>query len=210
MPGRGLSPRGRGNPRRHACLSSPTAVAGEPRWIRHRRVYPRAGGGTIVVPRTSAGSRRAGGGTVMRGRSANRQGLSPRGRGNLHIGRPIVGGSIPARAGEPCTFLKAPARAGEPWRPSQRVYPRAGGGTAIKVEVEGLERSPTIWDTRAMIRIGSIPARAGDRRRQVHASSVGSIPARAGEPGSPRWFGCGPPVKGLSPRGRGNPWLPSP
>ena len=91
----GLSPRGRGN------LSLPTlpvwplrsipAWAGEPAagglsllllWV-----YPRVGGGTFICSLSQ---------TYL-------QGLSPRGRGNLHAGRRSCPGwgSIPAWAGEP-------------------------------------------------------------------------------------------------------------
>ena len=111
----GLSPRGRGNrPVRldgHDARRSIPARAGEPSRAPSRAavpgVYPRAGGGTTILA--------SGAGSVS--------GLSPRGRGNRFPPRAmlIVGGSIPARAGEPTT-------AG-PTSVSLKVYPRAGGGT---------------------------------------------------------------------------------
>ena len=70
-------------------------------------VYPRTGGGTGLAPV----QRRPG------------MGLSPHGRGNRPRCAPFPprGGSIPARAGEPCQQ--------EPWSARSRVYPRTGGGT---------------------------------------------------------------------------------
>ena len=111
----GLSPRVRGNPGggfngRRPARSIP-ARAGEP--VGHSnlpvnyRVYPRACGGTghesfvhFVI-----------------------HGLSPRVRGNRgHTAHRLrAGGSIPARAGEPCSPCIL--------IPTQRVYPRACGGT---------------------------------------------------------------------------------
>ncbi len=91
----GLSPRGRGNRRRHAGehppLGSIPAWAGKPPTRRRRRhrwwVYPRVGGET---------------GLVVWGIN-RKQGLSPRGRGNLVAGGFQVNleGSIPAWAGKP-------------------------------------------------------------------------------------------------------------
>ena len=111
----GLSPRLRGNlhigngPR--AILRSIPALAGEPKlqsicWA-HRRVYPRACGGTFEA----------------KGIPPAMAGLSPRLRGNLRpvTTNPFKGRSIPALAGEP-SKRKA-------YRQQWRVYPRACGGT---------------------------------------------------------------------------------
>ena len=153
----GLSPRVRGNPAEDAAPAvkqgSIPARAGEPR-LRccltvHRRVYPRACGGTGTAPAfedTTEGLSRACGGT-RRARSHRSPicGLSPRVRGNppTHIPRPhservyarVVRGSIPP--GRPC----GPRQAGlSPRVPGNRcsdrispefagVYPRACGGT---------------------------------------------------------------------------------
>ena len=114
----GLSPRGRGN---LLCLvsglirpGSIPAWAGEPATLQSVgasvRVYPRVGGGTILVVLLAI----------------DMMGLSPRGRGNLPPNKaPLVGqGSIPAWAGEP-------RRGSMPAR-SSGVYPRVGGGTPEK------------------------------------------------------------------------------
>ena len=93
--GLGLSPRVRGNPRTWTCRSRRTgsipACAGEPPWTASgtpcTRVYPRVCGGT---------------GGTFDGSAASR-GLSPRVRGNREqqdVHR-VLGGSIPACAGEP-------------------------------------------------------------------------------------------------------------
>ena len=118
-PTRGLSPRVRGNPalgsRYPEQGGSIPARAGEPtcgpRSTRWNSVYPRACGGTT----------RCGVITV------EALGLSPRVRGNLQGVADLFDGegSIPARAGEPsrrCTK-----------RQSERVYPRACGGTVAEV-----------------------------------------------------------------------------
>ena len=113
----GLSPRRRGNLEAAGAVTHMTgsipAQAGEPGAMgvdsRRARVYPRAGGGTapddIAVRKV--------------------RGLSPRWRGNRLHGVPelVEVGSIPAQAGEP-----APVRS---CSTSARVYPRAGGGTAL-------------------------------------------------------------------------------
>ncbi len=114
-PGRGLSPRGRGNhyaDREPAAGSrSIPAWAGEPDRTHGgnhgKRVYPRVGGGTPPA----------------RPAIAETSGLSPRGRGNPKGGQDLLGrgGSIPAWAGEP------PLSPLSPFAPG--VYPRVGGGT---------------------------------------------------------------------------------
>ena len=110
----GLSPRGRGSRggtagarRRQGSIP---ARAGEPPVLIcaciPTRVYPRAGGGALMV----AADASSGWGLSPRGRGSPRQvpGLRPR-----H-------GSIPARAGEPATTRRKARNRG--------VYPRAGGG----------------------------------------------------------------------------------
>ena len=152
-------------------------------------VYPRTCGGTAGAWPTDEKS----------------LGLSPHVRGNP---RPLPTwrrrtGSIPARAGEPCT----PGRSAR-WR---RVYPRTCGGTS---DSPGSTESP-----------GGLSPHV--RGNQLHWSplvaSLRSIPARAGEP---RFFSpcdrsgevyprtCGGTMRaktpehvaeGLSPHVRGNP-----
>ena len=221
---RGLSPRRRGNRRslleHHRETGSIPAQAGEPRsrCLRsaRRRVYPRAGGGTMfsasiahgeegLSPRRR-GNPRAGGGTGIPGaRRLALQGLSPRRRGNrIEVERIVAHvGSIPAQAGEPLFF--------DSDLPANWVYPRAGGGTAdwaaISERIRGLS-----------------PRRRGNRRASAGCGTGGgSIPAQAGEPWrSNAWCrrrrvypraggGTSRPTRarrapsGLSPRRRGNP-----
>ena len=193
----GLSPRVRGNPAaapgRRARVGSIPAGAGQPpctsRPWRCSRVYPRGCGAT------------------RRDRPARseRRGLSPRVRGNRQIDFDVTRGnrSIPAGAGQPC-----PASARNPRR---RVYPRGCGATAaIASRISALAGlSPRVRGNPQRLR--------GDR------GADGSIPAGAGQPrtrswsGSWRWVyprGCGAtpcrtvelaPLRGLSPRVRGNP-----
>ena len=151
----GLSPRVRGNPGPVQPggdgAGSIPARAGEPAAARdqnhHRRVYPRACGGTSH--RTE--------------RAPRRSGLSPRVRGNLLLpeGGGLVARSIPARAGEP------PSRRTRPRE--RKVYPRACGGTIPAPEplVPGMGLSPRVrgnHDGRVAANDlrGSIPARAGE------------------------------------------------
>ena len=192
----GLSPRERGN--RSATVGSVVVVrsiparAGEPRrraapgWP--RAVYPRASGGTVAT----------------RIRLAEREGLSPRERGNPDPSDLLPAGlrSIPARAGEP----RPCGRGGRP----QRVYPRASGGTT----------SPSVGVSSSN---GLSPRERGNHHARLHdGPSARSIPARAGEPDGgccglcegtvyPRASGGTPTdaltqtvAQGLSPRERGN------
>ena len=199
---RGLSPRGRGNPRLGPRpgpgQGSIPAWAGEPGChrgtCRSWRVYPRVGGGTAAV--LCAACRITG--------------LSPRGRGNpdVHPHERVFEGSIPAWAGEPRSLTIARSI---PW-----VYPRVGGGTET-----GTKREPSP--------IGLSPRGRGNPSPNSSArSDTRSIPAWAGEPTEvvvwavisgvyPRVGGGTGGVKcsltfcgGLSPRGRGNPLLPEP
>ena len=173
---RGLSPRVRGNrPNIYYCSSgrgSIPARAGEPRGaVQNRansRVYPRACGGTIANV----------------GIDINKQGLSPRVRGNPKP-TPVSNStlrSIPARAGEPGYVV---------YRcPRYRVYPRACGGTlelshevltAVGLSPRVRGNPPLCGSSVALAR--SIPARAGNPALRAGAhSSTRSIPARAGEP----------------------------
>ncbi len=113
----GLSPRGRGNhpihPATQAHKGPIPAWAGEPTGgcpaHAHAGAYPRVGGGTFDDASKGIDS----------------QGLSPRGRGNLH-----------SRVRELASKRPIPAWAGEPeygltHRKYGRAYPRVGGGTAV-------------------------------------------------------------------------------
>ena len=154
--GKGLSPRGRGNPGGAVTGIAPygsiPAWAGEPQgspyWVTLGRVYPRVGGGTncdgplpVCAP-----------------------GLSPRGRGNRReeSGTRPHQGSIPAWAGEPHT-RRAQVE-------MSRVYPRVGGGTGdLKAHRRGKK--------------GLSPRGRGNHLIFAGWSrQVGSIPAWAGEP----------------------------
>ena len=152
----GLSPRMRGNRRIHILdrtkNGSIPADAGEPRlpsrlpprcWV-----YPRGCGGT-VVRKTSLKSE---------------PGLSPRMRGNpvIKAAHSVIGGSIPADAGEPSSASLASALA--------RVYPRGCGGTS-RVMADGAGMS------------GLSPRMRGNQPDRPNGSGrSGSIPADAGEP----------------------------
>ncbi len=152
------------------------------------RVYPRACGGTAFA--------------WWHLRCA--EGLSPRVRGNRSLPgvADVLGGSIPARAGEPTAVTRTIS--------SSTVYPRACGGTVDRFCDYGA-------DTGLSPRVRGNPGlQAADRNLQ------GSIPARAGEPiTSPSEISstgvypraCGgtvapvktpKPTMGLSPRVRGN------
>ena len=152
----GLSPRVRGNhehgsPVRASDGSIP-ACAGEPRYRwscgGNWKVYPRVCGGTrLAISRTS----------VCRG-------LSPRVRGNLAgaTAESVVGGSIPACAGEPDSPPTHRHTAG--------VYPRVCGGTVAAVI--GFRPSGGL----------SPRVRGNPARHRGGQSHPGSIPACAGEP----------------------------
>ena len=192
----GLSPRVRGNlgPDTGGFVrnGSIPARAGEPisplTAAQVKKVYPRACGGTASCPTQFSPLR----------------GLSPRVRGNLVLDcfAGCAYGSIPARAGEPRTFITR--------EDDIKVYPRACGGTSAEGGSAGtlVGLSPRVRGNRNMNHPPMIPE--------------GSIPARAGEPASancpdarptvyPR--ACGGtrhqlqkiyPPWGLSPRVRGN------
>ena len=168
----GQSPRVRGNHQLREAgrlvLRSIPACAGEPRCMRPqgtcRWVYPRVCGGTspnynLVTP-------------VL--------GLSPRVRGNQRreVQHYQLDRSIPACAGEPCSFDHAIGT-------SVRVYPRVCGGTILTCQ---LRRLRSVY-----------PRVCGGTRCRLEspARRCASIPV-AGEP-SPR-----PSLSGLSPRVRGN------
>ncbi len=168
-----------------ACAGEP-ARRGESPCV--HPVYPRVCGGT----------------DPGRGHAAAVKGLSPRVRGNLGVmvAFSIIGGSIPACAGEPVKPARIPF-----WL---RVYPRVCGGTG--------------WTWVKLSRDqGLSPRVRGNRRGHRLALDVWwSIPACAGEPrqkiGGPLRYGVYPRVCGgtkanmpihnrmigLSPRVRGN------
>ena len=196
VPG-GLSPRVRGNHKRrqYPCQTprSIPACAGEPRHSQDlpakAKVYPRVCGGTLRASMCLS---------TMRG-------LSPRVRGNRHLFGDLNpgSGSIPACAGEPPEKY--------PRRPPEQVYPRVCGGTCYRgVVADGAEGlSPRVRGNlhslpEDAIKVGSIPACAGEPRRWSRGSAPGTVYPRV----------CGGTVVGdvlvglpygLSPRVRGNP-----
>ena len=192
----GLSPRVRGNHFVVAVTSdkagSIPARAGEPGDDPGRgglmAVYPRACGGTFFAPPPVELCR----------------GLSPRVRGNRYDvqGRDPLRGSIPARAGEPCSWRRS-ACAGP-------VYPRACGGTIAGhlgvLDESGL--SPRVrgnhWAVPSATRFaGSIPARAGEPRAGAPPTPASPVYPRACG-GTPRIRVGNGLCEGLSPRVRGN------
>ena len=192
----GLSPRLRGNPSRVGAADSPSrsipAPAGEPiqriNVSNHRRVYPRACGGTKLK---KEGKR-------------VKVGLSPRLRGNRH--RADAGchpdRSIPAPAGEP------------PYRQaalvSSSVYPRACGGTYLGLSGVMIDTglSPRLRGNLPPRHVRrhhfrSIPAPAGEPTGWARWDLMPGVYPRAcgGTEGRGR---CLVAVAGLSPRLRGN------
>ena len=132
-------------------------------------------------------------------------GLSPRLRGNRHLEhRPISQeGSIPAPAGEPGASTRS--------RKSKRVYPRACGGTTIRlvlgIRLDGL--SPRLRGNRLERKPGlqpgrSIPAPAGEPAAGPRGRSLIAVYPRACGGTRPK-ASCRSKSSGLSPRLRGNP-----
>ena len=138
---------------------------------------------------------------------ASMSGLSPRVRGNPTRFRELLlpTRSIPARAGEP--------RSGSPDFWSQKVYPRACGGTFITSKNSNIPsglsprvRGNPFGDTCACSEFGSIPARAGEPRVSGRRTQVNGVYPRAcGGTGFPSLLAAS--RQGLSPRVRGNPFL---
>ena len=192
----GLSPRVRGNPpRRRRCQQkrrSIPACAGEP-------AKPRASAPPCwVYPRVC-------GGTRFRFRPVwHLTGLSPRVRGNPTPRQPgiIIPRSIPACAGEPTVY---PARGVQ-----QTVYPRVCGGTPVdpdgSVAKTGLSprvRGNPAQDGHQVVRLGSIPACAGEPRTSWCWVGIARVYPRVCG-GTPSPGRNSPGAAGLSPRVRGN------
>ena len=153
----GLSPQVRGSPSSESiaalCGGSIPAGAGEPRHHDQSRTA------TWVYPRRCGGAR-------MTIREASAEiGLSPQVRGSpvMVISVPVVGGSIPAGAGEPGIDVVR--------RDLTGVYPRRCGGARMYSR-----RTGNSW--------GLSPQVRGSLSRAVSGGiGAGSIPAGAGEPG---------------------------
>ena len=175
-PPKGLSPRVRGNRQNLARITiierSIPARAGEP--LRCKRVSPPG----EVYPRACGGTHR--GGSSLQ----QRDGLSPRVRGNpsLNDARLAIGGSIPARAGEPCLCACPALR-------SIGLSPRVRGNQRVQ-----LLTNPTY---------GSIPARAGEPIPAAAVSYSTTVYPRACG-GTGRHIQRQVLGAGLSPRVRGN------
>ena len=173
-PGKGLSPRVRGNQLlpevAHSRRGSIPARAGEPAVMYSRKaritVYPRACGGTSAQPPPAE----------------MYSGLSPRVRGNpaVHYRRRARLRSIPARAGEPSKHPIASHSSG--------VYPRACGGTAPgglragrRTGLSPRVRGNPVPEFDKPIIIRSIPARAGEPVVQrLHQRLLGVYPRACG------------------------------
>ena len=161
-----------------------TPISGGKSWV-----YPRVGGGTLAFPFGEGFQR----------------GLSPRGRGN-RLSLPTylaLYRSIPAWAGEPRWRSRR--------RPRMRVYPRVGGGTrglaSFSSSFSGLSPrgrgNPSFFCYEDMLH-GSIPAWAGEPAQMEDTEHPAEVYPRVGGGTSP-FPSSGPPTRGLSPRGRGNP-----
>ena len=136
-------------------------------------------------------------------------GLSPHVRGNRPetLPDPEIGGSIPARAGEPSNGLGL--------NDLRRVYPRTCGGTTwaglMRMATGGL--SPHVRGNRflcanARTWTGSIPARAGEPRDLLSPPCTSWVYPRTCGGTIPLLAGCAS-EWGLSPHVRGNPWSPA-
>ena len=155
---------------------------------RRQRAFPCLGGRALVDRACAMG----------------RWGLSPRGRGIHEAGRgrlPAVG-SIPVWAGEPKSWRQS--------KPRMWVYPRvsgrASGASATAVPQMGLSprgRGSRDEDHRVDVPPGSIPAWAGEPRRNSAASAHARVYPRVG--GGAGSGELASHVRGgLSPRGRGS------
>ena len=192
----GLSPHVRGNQSRGrgpvgeggsipARAGEPPAASTTPSSM---RVYPRTCGGTWDSD----------------GDFSDQRGLSPHVRGNLPRGSASLSarGSIPARAGEPCTTCTC--------NRIVRVYPRTCGGTKNSKVIEDPSRglSPHVRGNHRLLSgeplvHGSIPARAGEpRRRTARCSLAGVYPRTCG--GTSFTLCAALRRAGLSPHVRGN------
>ncbi len=131
-------------------------------------------------------------------------GLSPLAQGNLLPlpAKQLLGGSIPARAGEPLRL--------RPLATLYRVYPRSRRGTNSDVSVLQNSRglSPLAQGNRCCAGVndnpaGSIPARAGEPSRlDTQTDRIGVYPrSRRGTPAAPCQSSLG---WGLSPLAQGN------
>ena len=151
----GLSPRGRGKPRRAQRTRRP--IGSIPAWAGETRRYAPPNTAQTVYPRVGGGNR-------GRGRvKSDSKGLSPRGRGKHGHpdGADTSAGSIPAWAGETCRRTQCGR--------NSAVYPRVGGGNARKPR----NRYPP----------GGLSPRGRGKRigGGIAPAPAGSIPAWAGE-----------------------------
>ena len=193
----GLSPRVRGNhiagfldikPRRSipACAGEPPGVG---RLGVARPVYPRVCGGT----------------GISRWPTSRSYGLSPRVRGNLtaNYRRMMNNGSIPACAGEPCSWSSQYLLIA--------VYPRVCGGTCFYLSLcsNGRGLSPRVRGNHSpssctRSRFRSIPACAGEPRLATPPWPRGRVYPRVCGGTTPNATNAAV-FPGLSPRVRGNP-----
>ena len=195
IPGDGLSPRERG--KRGQIFGIQHGPRSIPAWAGETRPYCRRHAQTPVYPRVGGGN------LMLLSSSCNSRGLSPRGWGKPNRAwcltcRP---GSIPAWAGETRIVIRL--------RRLSMVYPRVGGGNTLTYEVrpDVIGLSPRGRGKRSHSKHkhhhpGSIPAWAGETSSSSGSSSSGSVYPRVG--GGNAVAGIGPGQdNGLSPRGRG-------
>ena len=213
----GLSPHGRGKHCARTSGPSPTgsipARAGEtdrPDAARSAtRVYPRTGGGNpncaMCRPVLQVYPRTGGGNWPTFRLFCHGRGLSPHGRGKHSASQTVenVQGSIPARAGE----TQDPPGS----QSYYRVYPRTGGGNAAKppstAVITGLSphgRGKLHSVQGLFLRMGSIPARAGETPTPFASGVVPRVYPRTGGGNSSSSILLFP-QPGLSPHGRGKP-----
>ena len=193
---RGLSPLTRGNlaPQRHSwwCGGPIPAHAGQPSnwpsWSPATTAYPRSRGATDWPLWAEAGA----------------AGLSPLTRGNLTLFAPgqILGGPIPAHAGQPPEH--------PPILGTRGAYPRSRGATALDCSdgdapmgLSPLTRGNLVRSMRDAVMTGPIPAHAGQPAPATkRAWPLWAYPRSRGATAIPRtliWVD-----EGLSPLTRGN------
>ena len=152
----GLSPLARGNP----CQVLDTATTYGP--IPARAGQPRST--ASLAPPSRAYPRSRGATGLRRCSCCLLRGLSPLARGNLHalLGRDVVVGPIPARAGQPYQVASRSSWAG--------AYPRSRGATKMP-------------QSEASATTGLSPLARGNRPRLAgQLDRFRPIPARAGQP----------------------------
>ena len=195
----GLSPRGRGKPRRPVGRKEPAGSI--PAWAGETAPQSPGAGAAQVYPRVGGGN------ASIQYSLPSPWGLSPRGRGKHEYAAPAQGRqwSIPAWAGE----------TGQGYRDTAgpAVYPRVGGGNKNDPQTSRTAGGLSPRGRGKLLRVdagaagpGSIPAWAGETRRAEMPKAFPTVyPRVGGGNGSRTPFAQD--KAGLSPRGRGKPLL---